>query len=51
MILSIVKFLVVAVAGFIAGVLVGRKNQNTVNTVVADVAPVVAKVEAEVKKI
>lgn len=50
MILFIVKYALVAVAGFVAGVLVGRKNKTLVENVVAEAKELEKKVETKVKK-
>lgn len=49
--MTIVYIVGAAVAGFIAGVLVGRANRNTVNTVVADATKVANTVVSDVKKL
>lgn len=49
--MTIVYLAVAAVAGFITGVLVGRANRNTVNTVVADATKVAGTVVSDVKKL
>lgn len=49
--MTIVYIVAAAIAGFIAGVLVGRANKNTVNTVVADAKTVANTVVSDVKKL
>ena len=50
MILFIAKYAIVAIAGFVAGVLVGRKNQALVEKAVAEGKAVEAAVEAKIAK-
>jgi K+-transporting ATPase A subunit len=49
MIIVIIKFVVVAVAGFVAGLLVGRKNKTLVEKVVANAVPAITEVENKIK--
>lgn len=49
--MTIVYIVAAAVAGFVVGVLVGRANKNTVNTVVTDAKAVANTVVSDVKKL
>jgi len=51
MIIEIIVGVVLLVGGFVAGVLVGRKNVKTVNTVVADTKTAAADVVSTAKKV
>ena len=48
--MTLVLVVVVAAAGFVAGVLVGRRNKNKVEVAVAAGEAVIKKIEAAVEK-
>jgi hypothetical protein len=50
MILFIAKYAIVAVAGFVAGILVGRKNKTLVEKAVAEGKVVESTIAAKIEK-
>lgn len=50
MLITLLKIVLLVAAGFVAGVLVGRKNKKLVETAVAEAKELESKVKSKIKK-